>query len=179
MASDAYIEAFEAGIPTVTWPRIVDAAQKIMDTQIELKPSRVAGFRYGHLANSTWSNPCAIIFWTDSGSLVGGETHRTPYVTPEYRGYGLGRELCRLVFELGYKRISDPAFFSPGGLGSRMAAHREAVHDAVMAGLPVPAKVLKDYPDLYEQFKGADEPPLNDESLPLFSTSSLGQSPAP
>jgi len=78
--------------------------------------------------------------------LVGGTDNQlTHYIKPNWRGFKIGQEITTTCFEHGQKSVFSFAFFSPGGLGSRLSAHKRSVLEAVAKGEPVPENVKADY----------------------------------
>lgn len=146
MATQDYIDRFEA-MMLEKWPSIQAASARLFaDDKIPARPvpgSQDAVFKS---VGASWHNGIIAIRGAKTRRLMAWQQSGSAYVHPKYRGRGLGRDLCRISFEIGHKDIGSFAFFAPGGLGSRKAAHREAVRDALRAGEPVPPNVVADYP---------------------------------
>ena len=91
--------------------------------------------------------------------LVGGTSQALPFVRPEHRLRGINRDLHLLADELDLSLFA-PSHYSTGGYRARLAAHREAVLDAVIAGRPVHPDNLERYADLIAARQTACEPAL-------------------
>ena len=77
-----------------------------------------------------------------SGRVAGGIHRGLRWVNPDFRGGGLGIELCLAARSVPGVRFLSPGSYSEAGYGSRVAAHRTAVERALAAGLEVPERVL-------------------------------------
>ncbi|UNC16234.1 hypothetical protein FE249_18565 (plasmid) [Acidiphilium multivorum] len=146
MASDAFTAKYEADVAK-KWPSIMLEAENLL--QDDSVPLRTRAGLPGLVLKTTgtsWAGGIIAVWDATTRDLIAWQDGGVPYVLPQFRGRGIGGELCRITFEIGHKDRRSGVFFSAGGLASRKAAHREAVRDALLAGEIVPHEVLIDYP---------------------------------
>lgn len=163
MASDSFTASFEAAqtrdgaIVGKCRRAFASMLERPDDHRVETRPSRVTGYRMYALherpdPEMKWWPVCVLIATETplpaDAEIVGGSVGGTHYILPDHRGLGLGADLTIAAFEYGFKTANSLVFYSQAGLGSRRAAHRIAVTEALAAGCPVPDEVIADYPNL-------------------------------
>ncbi|HHX29409.1 MAG TPA: methyltransferase, partial [Firmicutes bacterium] len=77
---------------------------------------------------------------------VGEYRHGNVGILRDYRGEGAGTAFIRKLMEMGVWKPSIG--YSPEGLKTVKAAHKQLIKQALKDGKPVPAEVLADYPEL-------------------------------
>ncbi len=146
MASDAFTARYEADVAK-KWPSIMLEAENLLqDDSVPLKTRASLPGTILKTTGTRWADGVIAIWNAETRDLIAWQCGGVPFVLPQFRGRGIGGEMCRITFEIGHKDRNSMVFFSAGGLASRKAAHREAVRDALLAGELVPHEVLTDYP---------------------------------
>ena len=85
---------------------------------------------------------CLALRRIENGEILGGISRGTTWVSPQYRGQGLGAPIVEAGHSLS---MLNPSHFSVEGYRARLSAHKAAVARAIADGKVVPASVLKDY----------------------------------
>ncbi len=85
---------------------------------------------------------CLALRRIENGELLGGISKGTTWVSPHYRGQGLGG----VIVEAGHSlAMLNPSHFSVEGYRARLSAHKAAVARAIADGKVVPQHVLDEY----------------------------------
>lgn len=77
-----------------------------------------------------------LVIERSDGALIGGISAGTLFIKPEERGRGIARDIHINLQALEFEMLK-PSYFSKGGYGARLAAHREACLLDYQAGLSV------------------------------------------
>ena len=85
---------------------------------------------------------CLALRRIESGEILGGISRGTTWVSPRYRGQGLGAPIVEAGHSLS---MLNPSHFSVEGYRARLSAHKAAVARALADGKVVPPHVLDEY----------------------------------